>query len=69
MDLEHAWSLFELMDARVRHGRCLLMTTNEDRQSWISTREGHKGAAAQSTAAGIMRRIDQFSATVILKAA
>ncbi len=60
-------AFFELLDARIRHGRCLLMTTNDDRQSWQSVREGHRGAAAQSTAAGIMRRIDQFAATVIMK--
>lgn len=60
-------AFFELLDARIRHGRCLLMTTNEDRQSWQSVRESHKGAAAQSTALGIMRRIDQFAATVVMK--
>lgn len=60
-------AFFELLDARIRHGRCLLMTTNEDRQSWQSVREGHRGAAAQSTASGIMRRIDQFAATVVMK--
>lgn len=75
-DLEKAeWTsnthgaFFELLDARIRHGRCLLITTQDDFSTVIATREGHKGAAARSTAPGIARRVKEFAATVVMKGA